>query len=101
MFRAGSSEGIGSMSADAACRAPAPSPRPLTRGSAMASSPGTFARAATDSVVNLDDTDVSGVNVALYNLFPSNLTAGNWKVGLVIDDGASDEQASALERIFK
>jgi hypothetical protein len=41
------------------------------------------------------------VNVALYNLFPSNLTAGNWKVGLVIDDGASDEQASALERIFK
>src|SRR3954469_12265898 len=50
---------------------------------------------------NLDDTDVSGVNVALYNLFPSNLTAGNWKVGLAIDEGASDEQASALERIFK
>jgi hypothetical protein len=50
---------------------------------------------------SLDDTDLSGVNVALYNLFPSNLTAGNWKVGLVIDDGASDEQASALERIFK
>jgi hypothetical protein len=50
---------------------------------------------------SLEGTDVSGVNVALYNLFPSNLTAGNWKVGLVIDDGASDEQASALERIFK
>jgi hypothetical protein len=50
---------------------------------------------------SLEDTDVSGVNVALYNLFPSNLTAGNWKVGLVIDEGASDEQASALERIFK
>ena len=50
---------------------------------------------------SLDDTDLSGVNVALYNLFPSNLTAGNWKVGLVIDEGASDEQASALERIFK
>jgi hypothetical protein len=50
---------------------------------------------------SVDDTDVSGVNVALYNLFPSNLTAGNWKVGLVIDEGASDEQASALERVFK
>jgi hypothetical protein len=50
---------------------------------------------------SLEGTDLSGVNVALYNLFPSNLTAGNWKVGLVIDDGASDEQASALERIFK
>jgi hypothetical protein len=50
---------------------------------------------------SLEGTDLSGVNVALYNLFPSNLTAGNWKVGLVIDDAASDEQASALERIFK
>jgi len=50
---------------------------------------------------SVDDTDVSGVNVALYNLFPSNLTAGNWKVGLVIDEGASDEQASALEQVFK
>jgi hypothetical protein len=50
---------------------------------------------------SVDDTDVSGVNVALYNLFPSNLTAGNWKVGLVIDEGASDDQANALERVFK
>jgi hypothetical protein len=49
---------------------------------------------------NLDATDLSGVNVALYNLFPSNLTAGNWKIGIVVDEGASDEQASALERIF-
>jgi hypothetical protein len=50
---------------------------------------------------NVDDTDVSGVNIALYNHFPSNLTSGNWKVGLVIDEGASDDQASALERVFK
>ena len=50
---------------------------------------------------SLDDTDLSGVNFALYNLFPSNLTAGNWKVGIVIDSGASDEQADALERICK
>src|SRR2546422_7139190 len=49
---------------------------------------------------NLDDTDLSGVTFALYNFFPSNLTAGNWKVGIVVDDGASDEQAQAVERIL-
>src|ERR671937_2229739 len=48
----------------------------------------------------LDGTDLSSVNVALYNLFPSNLTSGNWKIGLVVDEAASDEQAQALERIF-
>ena len=49
---------------------------------------------------NLDDVDLSGTTFAFCNLFPSNLTAGNWKVGVVIDEGASDEQASALERIL-
>jgi hypothetical protein len=48
---------------------------------------------------NLDDTDLGGVNFALYNWFPSNLTAGNWKVGIVVDEGASDEQAQAVEQI--
>jgi hypothetical protein len=48
---------------------------------------------------NLDDTDLGGVKFALYNHFPSNLTAGNWKVAMVIDEGASDEQANAIERI--
>jgi hypothetical protein len=50
---------------------------------------------------NLDDVDVSGVNFALYNYFPSNLTSGNWKVAVVVDSGASDEQADAIERICK
>jgi hypothetical protein len=50
---------------------------------------------------NLDDTDLSGLNVGLVNNFPSNLTAGGWKLGIVVDDGASGEQANALERIFK
>jgi hypothetical protein len=48
---------------------------------------------------NLDDTDLSGTSFALWNHFPSNLTAGNWTVGVVVDEGASDEQAQALERI--
>lgn len=48
-----------------------------------------------------DDTDLSGVTVALVNFFPSNLSSGGWKLGLVVDEGASDEQAVAAERIFK
>jgi hypothetical protein len=50
---------------------------------------------------NLDDTDLSGTTLSLVNLFPSNLTSGNWKLGVVVDDSASDEQASAIERIIK
>jgi hypothetical protein len=50
---------------------------------------------------NLDDIDLSGVTIGLVNLFPKNLSAGGWKLGLVVDEGASDEQAEALERIFK
>jgi hypothetical protein len=50
---------------------------------------------------NLDDTDLSGVNLCLVNLFPSNLTSGNWKLGVLVDENASDEQASAIERIIK
>jgi hypothetical protein len=49
----------------------------------------------------LDDTDLSGVNFAFCNWFPSNLTGGGWKVGVVVDEGASDAQASALESILR
>ena len=44
--------------------------------------------------------DVSGVNFALFNIFPSNLSAGNWKLGVVVDDAASEEQANALEKVL-
>jgi hypothetical protein len=50
---------------------------------------------------NLDDTDLSGVNVAMGYMAPSNISAGELKLGIVVDEGASDEQANALERIFK
>jgi hypothetical protein len=49
---------------------------------------------------NLDDTDLGGVSFALFNHFPANISAGNWKVGVVIDDGASDDQAQAIEKIL-
>jgi hypothetical protein len=50
---------------------------------------------------SLDEVDLSGVNVALVNHFPSNISSGNIRVGIVVDESASDEQSSALERIFK
>jgi hypothetical protein len=49
---------------------------------------------------NLDDTDLSGTTFAFANLFPSNLTSGNWKFGIIVDESASDDQAQALERIL-
>ena len=50
---------------------------------------------------NLDDTDLSGVNVAMGYMAPSNISSGNLKLGIVVDEAASGEQADALERIFK
>lgn len=48
---------------------------------------------------DLDGLDLSGANFALVNHFPSNLSSGNWKLGLVVDESASDEQADAITRI--
>src|SRR5919199_120491 len=50
---------------------------------------------------NLDDLDLAGTDFALVYTIPGNPSGGNWKAGLVIDDGASDEQAQALERIIQ
>jgi hypothetical protein len=50
---------------------------------------------------SLDDVDLSGVNVAMGYMAPSNISAGGLKLGLVVDEAASDEQADALERIFR
>jgi hypothetical protein len=50
---------------------------------------------------NLDDIDLSGVKVVMEYMSPSNISAGNLKIGLVVDTSTSDEQADALERIFK
>jgi hypothetical protein len=47
-----------------------------------------------------DDMDLSGIDFAFYNYFPARLSAGNWRVGFVVDEAASPEQAQALERIL-
>ncbi|MEX0985674.1 MAG: DUF1326 domain-containing protein [Actinomycetota bacterium] len=49
---------------------------------------------------NLDDLDLSGVKTGMTVHFPGLVSDGSWHIGIVIDDSASDAQASALEQIF-
>jgi len=45
--------------------------------------------------------DLSGTKIGLINIFPSNLTAGNWTVGVVVNEDASDDQLAAIDRIMR
>jgi|SRR5436190_22252663 len=49
---------------------------------------------------NLDDMDLSGVLAGIKVHYPEIVSNGNWQIALVVDTGASGEQADALERIF-
>ena len=44
----------------------------------------------------VDGTDVSGLTVAAVADTPKVMTDGNWRLGVVIDEAASDEQAEKL-----
>jgi hypothetical protein len=48
----------------------------------------------------VDGVDMSGTSVLLVFQTPPMMPEGNWKAGLVIDEGASDAQAEALGRVF-
>lgn len=48
----------------------------------------------------VDDVDVSDRTVVAVADTPQVMTDGNWKLGLVIDDGASDEQVEKLGAVF-
>lgn len=50
---------------------------------------------------NFDDTDLSGVDFAFVGWFPKNLTAGGWRVGVIVAESASETQVSALETILR
>jgi len=47
-----------------------------------------------------DGTDVGGLKVALIADTPKVMTEGNWRVGMFVDEQASDEQADKLTAIF-
>jgi hypothetical protein len=48
----------------------------------------------------IDGTDVGGLKVAAIIDTPKVMTDGNWRLGMFIDDQASDEQADKLGAVF-
>jgi hypothetical protein len=48
----------------------------------------------------VDGTDVGGLTVAAVCDTPKVMTDGNWRLGVFIDDKASDEQAEKLGAVF-
>ena len=49
---------------------------------------------------HVDDTDISGLKVAAIADTPKVMTDGNWRLGLFIDEQATDEQAEKLQQVF-
>jgi hypothetical protein len=48
----------------------------------------------------IDGTDVSGLKVAAIADTPKVMTEGNWRVGMFVDEQASDEQMEKLTAVF-
>jgi hypothetical protein len=48
----------------------------------------------------IDGTDIAGRKVVLIADTPKVMTEGNWKLGVFIDDGASDDQLDKLVGVF-
>jgi hypothetical protein len=48
----------------------------------------------------IEGTDVSGRKVAAIVDSPKVMTEGNWRLGMFIDDGATDEQVEKLTAVF-
>jgi len=48
----------------------------------------------------IEGTDVGGLTVAAIADTPKVMTEGNWKLGVFVDDEASDEQADKLVQVF-
>ena len=48
----------------------------------------------------IEGTDVSGLRVAAIADTPKVMTEGNWRLGVFVDDRASDEQADKLVGVF-
>src|SRR6476619_6508909 len=48
---------------------------------------------------DVEGVDVGGVRVAMIGDTPKVMSEGGWKLGLLIDESASDEQAEALGKV--
>ena len=49
---------------------------------------------------DVEGTDIAGRKVALVADTPKVMTDGNWKLGVYVDDGASDEQMNQLVKVY-
>ena len=49
---------------------------------------------------DVEGTDIAGCKVAVIADTPKVMTEGNWRVGLFVDDGATDEQFEKLGQVF-
>jgi hypothetical protein len=49
---------------------------------------------------DVDGTDIGGLKVVLLADTPKVMTEGNWRVGVFVDDRASDEQFDKLLQVF-
>lgn len=50
---------------------------------------------------NADGVDLSGVKAGFALTFPNNPSGGNWRVGLIVDESAAEEQVAAVEKVLK
>ena len=48
----------------------------------------------------IDGVDVAGRTIGLAVYIPGNVLEGNWRVTMFIDDGATDEQAEAIQAVY-
>jgi hypothetical protein len=48
----------------------------------------------------VDGTDISGLNVVLIADTPKVMTDGNWRLGVFLDERASEEQGEKLVQVF-
>ena len=48
----------------------------------------------------IEDTDVSGLKLAVIADTPKVMTEGNWRLGMFVDEGATDEQVEKLTAVF-
>ena len=49
---------------------------------------------------DIEGVDVSGTKFVLVGDAPPNMTDGNWRVGVIVDDAASEEQVASLGRVL-
>ena len=48
----------------------------------------------------IEGTDVSGLKLAVIADTPKVMTEGNWRLGMFVDEGATDEQVEKLTAVF-